>query len=880
LLLDIPAMCLSKKPALFFVLIILVSLSEAQGQPGKFSTYRPPLPGSIFSLEPDSIPPACTPPRLPAALPVEIHPSPAADDTTPPSPPLNVSVVRESIHSLFGRWEAAEDPESGISAYVYAIGTGPGEGDIRWWQSTGLALSSYGTSMRSLGLEEGEQLYYSVYAVNGAGLASETISVGPVAFTYDPLGEPASEMTVDYAGPWSAGELSDLEWFLARMLPIIEEIYGPPSHSYTVTLVNDSSYVNVAIFFPGANEIHMNRLYPQLLTHELIHAFRDNVILSSDDLWNFNPTLSGFEESFAQGISYVCMNRYIEMYPADPVVPPNTLYGSFYEWDYDYNNNDVLTTTDFWSDAGGTGMFWLRYEMGAAAVLKILKDCSGFARDFNRDYYTSLNADHDLTPSRGLVREIVSRVAPHIEGRESNQWIDGQRIFDCTVRSGRKIFTRTQHYPGWEEYLIFQNIYYYETFPNGSEWAYWDSLSGEWVFHNLNGSTGYGTLRDATGDIVWEQDLLIEPTQNPPEYYGFGNEILHLSTDDDTSPWPGGDPNDFILGLTDFGAYRLHLSFGADSTEVVRVMGDPLRSTSGIFGAVLHSAGGEISLNHEAYPEEPPIPLVNGAFHGERAWASIFNPNTGYMDSSPGRVFVVYRDADGNTFRDQRSVDVGSWSGNQLFLFDTLTMTPIQPPEQVALVSPADAEIVHTDSVQFVWRQAAPEITRYWFEIATDSLMGEASVDSTLMAPDTTTVRGSLIENQIYWWRVRAENLAGWGEFSAARRFGIGTTGIDTPAAGNIAFHLSQNYPNPFNGPTTIRFDVPDTSRVTLKVYDVHGREVSVLISGEKVPGSYEVAWEPHGMGSGVYFYRLQIAGRNGTSRSRFVQTRKFTFIR
>ena len=69
-----------------------------------------------------------------------------------------------------------------------------------------------------------------------------------------------------------------------------------------------------------------------------------------------------------------------------------------YDWDYDYQNTDVLTTTDFWSDGAGTGIYWLRYEMGAAAIIKILKEYPSFAEDFNRAYYARLDADREDRP--------------------------------------------------------------------------------------------------------------------------------------------------------------------------------------------------------------------------------------------------------------------------------------------------------------------------------------------------------------------------------------------------------------------------------------------------------------------------------------------------
>ena len=72
-------------------------------------------------------------------------------------------------------------------------------------------------------------------------------------------------------------------------------------------------------------------------------------------------------------------------------------------------------------------------------------------------------------------------------------------------------------------------------------------------------------------------------------------------------------------------------------------------------------------------------------------------------------------------------------------------------------------------------------------------------------------------------------------------------------------FILSQNYPNPFNPNTTITFNIPIRSHVTLKIYDLLGREVAALITNEIMPaGSYTRQWNADNMSSGIYFYRLQ----------------------
>ena len=70
-------------------------------------------------------------------------------------------------------------------------------------------------------------------------------------------------------------------------------------------------------------------------------------------------------------------------------------------------------------------------------------------------------------------------------------------------------------------------------------------------------------------------------------------------------------------------------------------------------------------------------------------------------------------------------------------------------------------------------------------------------------------------------------------------------------------FNLSQNYPNPFNPTTTIQYSVGSTQRVQLKIYDVLGNEIAVLVNEEKSPGNYSVEFDASNLSSGVYIYKI-----------------------
>src|SRR5207249_1549368 len=74
-------------------------------------------------------------------------------------------------------------------------------------------------------------------------------------------------------------------------------------------------------------------------------------------------------------------------------------------------------------------------------------------------------------------------------------------------------------------------------------------------------------------------------------------------------------------------------------------------------------------------------------------------------------------------------------------------------------------------------------------------------------------------------------------------------------------FRLSQNYPNPFNPTTKIEFAIPKSSFVTLKIFDVLGKEVSTLVSENLKTGAYSVDFNGENISAGVYFYRLSADG-------------------
>ena len=85
-------------------------------------------------------------------------------------------------------------------------------------------------------------------------------------------------------------------------------------------------------------------------------------------------------------------------------------------------------------------------------------------------------------------------------------------------------------------------------------------------------------------------------------------------------------------------------------------------------------------------------------------------------------------------------------------------------------------------------------------------------------------------------------------------------------------FNLSQNYPNPFNPSTTINYQIPELSFVTLKVFDVLGREIITLVNEEKPIGTHAIEFNATSLPSGIYFYQLLTPN--------FTETKKMILLR
>jgi len=131
-----------------------------------------------------------------------------------------------------------------------------------------------------------------------------------------------------------------------------------------------------------------------------------------------------------------------------------------------------------------------------------------------------------------------------------------------------------------------------------------------------------------------------------------------------------------------------------------------------------------------------------------------------------------------------------------------------------------------------------------------------------------------VIDNSFYTYKVGIFEGPSEGSYSNEATAYVPdiNTSVQTKNELPKKFNLEQNYPNPFNPTTTIKYQIPDLSFVSLKIYDVLGNEIATLINKEKTAGNYQVEFDGANLPSGIYFYRLRAGG--------FVETKKMLLLK
>jgi flagellar hook assembly protein FlgD len=228
---------------------------------------------------------------------------------------------------------------------------------------------------------------------------------------------------------------------------------------------------------------------------------------------------------------------------------------------------------------------------------------------------------------------------------------------------------------------------------------------------------------------------------------------------------------------------------------------------------------------------------------------------------------------------------------------DITQNVPVPPNAVFPLLTPADmAEVVLNDTAQtvmFSWNTAVDlngDTPIYqWFAIGfTPVPTGNGAQDTFLVrtGKDLLPYFGAADTVELAWTVITKDpgpTLVYNSDTLTVTLIRGTITGVVDDMGLPTEFALAQNYPNPFNPTTTIQFALPMQATVTLKIYDVVGREIVTLVEGVQEAGYHEVNWNSSNarglaLASGVYFYRLEAQPADGSNA--FVQLKKMMLLK
>ncbi len=193
----------------------------------------------------------------------------------------------------------------------------------------------------------------------------------------------------------------------------------------------------------------------------------------------------------------------------------------------------------------------------------------------------------------------------------------------------------------------------------------------------------------------------------------------------------------------------------------------------------------------------------------------------------------------------------------------------------IVLVSPSNLSTFLTGTttvkINLVWKNNSQIAFGEIIERSTNNLLNFVVID-TVGVGDSTYIDSLVTIGNMYFYRIKS--FMG-DNYSAYESTLTGVIVTDVEKIDNDipkSYFLSQNYPNPFNPSTIIRYQLPVKSKVSLKVYDILGKEVASLVNEEQSAGNYKINFSFSNLASGIYFYRIQ-AGK-------FTQSKKMILLK
>jgi hypothetical protein len=177
------------------------------------------------------------------------------------------------------------------------------------------------------------------------------------------------------------------------------------------------------------------------------------------------------------------------------------------------------------------------------------------------------------------------------------------------------------------------------------------------------------------------------------------------------------------------------------------------------------------------------------------------------------------------------------------------------------------------------WRTASESnlqtfrVTRSLTPDGIGEVVGAVSAHNSPTGAAYTLTDNNAVNGTTYYYKLHVIDVAGHSAYYNVGGQAVVASAMPRSGAAPVTeFAMAQNYPNPFNSQTTFSFAIPNAERVTLKVYDLLGREVATVIDKDLAANSYTINWSAEGLATGVYMYKMNAGSFSATRKLLFVK--------
>ncbi len=172
---------------------------------------------------------------------------------------------------------------------------------------------------------------------------------------------------------------------------------------------------------------------PRLIIHEFVHVWTGRYGMTSDENWEYDTALSGFEEGTAEGVAFEIVHEYVRSYPNDPASIQLLEEKPFQYWSSKTVNYDAIKNLrwtgagDFWNPPSGAAN---RYSIAATTVQMLIRENPDFMRELLSLYYETIREDPDWRPNRSDVVAMWETLVPELNGYPLADYLDTLPVFN------------------------------------------------------------------------------------------------------------------------------------------------------------------------------------------------------------------------------------------------------------------------------------------------------------------------------------------------------------------------------------------------------------------------------------------------------------------